>query len=88
MNTLKAPFYLTYTGGPRGERSLDIRWECVGYVNQTAPQLPYDPAKTFIGQAPLKVTFRTEEFVPTTSRFDLNWTCLDGFDSVEPRFNV
>ena len=69
MNYGRGPFFLEYRYLYRSYsytsliRSLNIKWECT-VVNFTESEtLNFDPSKTFIGQAPLNISFATRNSV-------------------------
>ena len=48
-------------------RSLDIKWECTDN-NTESEKLNFDPSKTFIGQAPLNISFSTRNSVKSLAK--------------------
>ena len=65
MNYGRGPFFLEYryeydrySYSSGFIRSMNIKWECSGYSTESE-KLNFDPSQTFIGQAPLDISFST-----------------------------
>ena len=49
-------------------RTMNIKWECTGVNFTESETLNFDPSKTFIGQAPLNISFATRNSVWSSAK--------------------